>query len=112
MLVLLLLPIASALPDTFSNYTLTQPSPALAGFRQSITVFEQIEGFLGDVLGLGAEARGLGLVNTNTILTNIASSSTVLKVIIINLCHLLFNTVGWYLVSWGWSVIRYVDIMS
>lgn len=72
--------------------------------------WEEIEGLLRNLPPLiGAEERVFGAVSANTIYTNIVSSSTVLKVIIINLSQLLFNTVGWTITSWFWSAIRWVN---
>ena len=81
---------------------------AMEGFTRSVELFEQMEAALQSVVGPDAQERGFGLVSANTVYNNLASSSTVLKVIIINICQLFFNSVGWYLVSWIWSMLRSV----
>lgn len=53
-----------------------------------------------------AEEKSLGLASVDTLYSSIVGSSTVLKVILINLCQLTFNTIGWYLTSWFWSTAR------
>ena len=79
---------------------------AIEGFTRSVELFEQMETALQSLVGPDAQERGFGLVSANTVYNNLASSSTVLKVIIINICQLFFNSVGWYLVSWVWSILR------
>ena len=81
---------------------------AMEGFTRSVELFEQMEAALQSVVGHDAQERGFGLVSANTVYNNLASSSTVLKVIIINICQLFFNSVGWYIVSWIWSILRSV----
>ena len=84
-------------------------SVAMEGFTRSVELFEQMETALQSIVGPDqAQERGFGLVSANTVYNNLASSSTVLKVIIINICQLFFNSVGWYLVSWVWSILRQV----
>ena len=61
---------------------------AMEGFTRSVELFEQMEAALQSVVGPDlAQERGFGLVSANTVYNNLASSSTVLKVIIINLIH-------------------------
>ena len=83
-------------------------SKAMEGFTRSVELFEQMETALQSIVGPEAQERGFGLVSANTVYNNLASSSTVLKVIIINICQFFFNSVGWYLVSWIWSMLRQV----
>ena len=87
-------------------------SAAMEGFTRSVELFEQMETALQSIVGPDAQERGFGLVSANTVYNNLASSSTVLKVIIINICQLFFNSVGWYLVSWIWSILRQVAAHS
>ena len=116
MLLLLMLPSASMAVwwSPVLNSTLARAGQdfdivAMEGFTRSVELFEQMETALQSIVGPDqAQERGFGLVSANTVYNNLASSSTVLKVIIINICQLFFNSVGWYLVSWIWSILRQV----
>ena len=117
MLLLLILPSASMAIwwSPVVNSTLARVGQdfdpiAMEGFTRSVELFEQMETALQSVVGPDAQERGFGLVSGNTVYNNLASSSTVLKVIIINICQLFFNSVGWYLVSWIWSILRQVVV--
>ena len=117
MLLLLMLPSASMAVwwSPVINSTLARAGQdfdilAMEGFTRSVELFEQMEAALQSIVGPDAQDRGFGLVSANTVYNNLASSSTVLKVIIINICQLFFNSVGWYLVSWIWSILRQVVV--
>ena len=68
-------------------------SKAMEGFTRSVELFEQMETALQSIVGPEAQERGFGLVSANTVYNNLSSSSTVLKVIIINICQFFFNSV-------------------
>ena len=115
MLLLLMLPSASiavwwspVINSTLARAGQDFDSVAMEGFTRSVELFEQMEAALQSIVGPDAQDRGFGLVSANTVYNNLASSSTVLKVIIINICQLFFNSVGWYIVSWIWSILRRV----
>ena len=117
MLLLLMLPSASmavwwspVINSTLARAGQDFDSVAMEGFTRSVELFEQMEAALQSIVGPDAQDRGFGLVSANTVYNNLASSSTVLKVIIINICQLFFNSVGWYLVSWIWSILRQVVV--
>ena len=52
------------------------------------------------------EGRAFGLVEPEVVYNVLVSDAQVFKVIVIGLFHLLFQTIGWLVVSTVWSSLR------
>jgi hypothetical protein len=100
-----LLPLLPLLPrHALTNTTAATGFPE---FDQSVELFQRAGNLLSSagVQLFDADDRGFNILGS-TIYNNIISSSNVLKTIIVNLCQLFFNSVGWYLTSYAWSIVR------